>query len=211
MSATRSGKVTSPAHLEHMPSVDRMREFLAVMQTGSISEAARTIGLPRATLSRRMAGFEADLGVRLILRRTTKLALTHAGEELLRRAQRIVSDADEAWNAVRRLDDTPRGLLRVSMAGPHFLKLFTDFLCDFPEVGLLLQPPCRSAFVSHRQMSIWRTKRSSILGRMSLSRLPTKTGRTGRCSSAIPNTTSSRFTPIFIQVKRLPSHQVRIC
>lgn len=143
MNGTRSANTTTPAHLDHMPSVDRMREFLAVMQAGSISEAARVIGLPRATLSRRMAGLEADLGVRLILRRTTKLALTHAGKELLRRAQRVVADADEAWDAVRRLDDTPRGLLRVSMSGPHFLKLFTNFLCDFPEVRLEVQSTTR--------------------------------------------------------------------
>ena len=109
------------------------------MQSGSISEAARIMGVPRATLSRRMAGLEADLGVRLILRRTTKLALTHAGEELLRRAQRIVADADEAWDAVRRLDDTPRGLLRVSLTGSHFSKLFTEFLSEFPEVRLEVQ------------------------------------------------------------------------
>ncbi|NNE79402.1 MAG: LysR family transcriptional regulator [Silicimonas sp.] len=126
-----------------MPSVDRMREFLAVMDAGSISEAARVLGVPRATLSRRMASMEADLGVRLIIRRTTRLALTHAGEELLRRAQRIVADADAAWDAVRRLDDTPRGLLRVSVTGPHFLKLFTEFLCDFPEVRLEVQSTTR--------------------------------------------------------------------
>ncbi|WP_159087073.1 LysR family transcriptional regulator [Loktanella sp. Alg231-35] len=126
-----------------MPSVDRMREFLSVMQAGSISEAARVLGLPRATLSRRMASMEADLGIRLILRRTTRLALTHAGEELFRRAQRIVADADAAWEAVRRLDDTPRGLLRVSVTGPHFLKLFTQFLCDFPQVRLEVQSTTR--------------------------------------------------------------------
>lgn len=143
MNVDRPEKITTPARSGHMPSVDRMREFLAVMQAGSISEAARTIGLPRATLSRRMAGLETDLGVRLILRRTTKLALTHAGEELLRRAQRVVSDADEAWDAVRRLDDTPRGLLRVSMAGSHFVELFTEFLCDFPEVRLEVQSTTR--------------------------------------------------------------------
>ncbi len=113
-----------------------MREFLEVVRAGSISEAARVLGMPRATLSRRMSGLEADLKVRLILRRTTRLALTHAGEELRQRAQRIVADTDAAWASVRRLDETPRGLLRVSVTGPHFLKLFTDFLCDFPEVRL---------------------------------------------------------------------------
>lgn len=139
MNATSSENIILAAHLDHMPSVDRMREFLAVIQAGSISQAARILGLPRATLSRRMAALEAALGVRLILRRTTRLALTHAGEELYRRAGRIVSDSDEAWKAVRRMDDTPRGLLRVSVTGPHFLKLFIDFLRDYPEVRIEVQ------------------------------------------------------------------------
>ena len=129
-------KIASPVHLDHMPSADRMREFLEVVRAGSISEGARVLGLPRATLSRRMSGLEADLGIRLIHRRTTRLALTHAGEELRQRAQRIVADTEAAWDSVRRLDDTPRGLLRVSVTGPYFLRLFTQFLCDFPEVRL---------------------------------------------------------------------------
>lgn len=120
-----------------------MREFLEVTRAGSISAAARSLGLPRATLSRRMSALEAELGVRLIHRRTTRLALTHAGEELRLRAQRIVVDAKAAWDAVRRLDDTPRGLLRVSVTGPHFLHLFTQFLCDFPEVRLEVQSTTR--------------------------------------------------------------------
>ena len=126
-----------------MPSVDRMHEFLAVTRAGSISAAARTLALPRATLSRRISALEADLGVRLIHRRTTKLVLTDAGQELQRRAGRIVDDADAAWNAVRRLDDVPRGLLRVSVTGPHFSHLFTRFLCDFPEISLEVQSTTR--------------------------------------------------------------------
>lgn len=126
-----------------MPSVDRMKEFLEVVRAGSISAAARHTGLPRATLSRRLTGLEADLGVRLFHRRTTRLVLTGAGEELARRAARIVEDAHAAWAAVQRLDDVPRGLLRVSVTGPHFLSLFTDFLKDFPEVQLEVQSTTR--------------------------------------------------------------------
>ncbi len=116
-----------------------MREFLTVTEVGSISEAARVLGLPRATLSRRVKGLEAALGTRLLIRRTTRLALTHAGDELRKRALRIVADADAAWDAVRRLDDTPRGLLRVSVTGPYFLQLFIDYLTDFPEVRVEVQ------------------------------------------------------------------------
>ncbi len=139
VNVTRSEKITSTGHFDHMPSIDRMREFLAVADTGSISEAARTLGIPRETLSRRMASLESDLRVRLIIRRTTRLALTHAGEELHRRAQRIIADSDAAWHAVRRLDDTPRGLLRVSVTGPHFLDLFIRYLRDFSEVRIEVQ------------------------------------------------------------------------
>jgi len=113
-----------------------MKEFLAVVSSGSISAAARSLALPRATLSRRLSGLEADLGVRLLHRRTTKLTLTEAGEELRLRAGKIVADAEAAWSAVQRLDDTPRGLLRVSLTGAFFKQLFIDFLCDFPEVRL---------------------------------------------------------------------------
>lgn len=113
-----------------------MKEFLEVVASGSISKAARVLGLPRATLSRRLSGLEADLGVRLLHRRTTQLTLTDAGEELRRRAAKIVEDAEATWAAVQRLDDTPRGLLRVSLTGAHFEDLFNDFLDDFPEVQL---------------------------------------------------------------------------
>ncbi len=116
-----------------------MTEFLEVVRSGSISGAARTLGLERATLSRRMSALEAELGVRLLHRRTTKLVLTAAGQELQHRARRVVADAEEAWASVRRLDDEPRGLLRVSIAGPHFAELFTRYMQDFPNVELELR------------------------------------------------------------------------
>ena len=120
-----------------------MREFLEVVRAGSISAASRKLGLPRPTLSRRMSGLEADLGVRLIHRRTNRLVLTLAGKELQQRAARVVSDADSAWATVRRLDDAPRGLLRVSMTGAYFPMLFNAFLQDFPEVQLEVQSTTR--------------------------------------------------------------------
>ena len=116
-----------------------MTEFLEVVRSGSISGAARTLGLERATLSRRMSALEAELGVRLLHRRTTKLVLTDAGQELRHRARRVVADAEEAWASVRRLDDEPRGLLRVSIAGAHFAELFITFMRDFPHVELELR------------------------------------------------------------------------
>ena len=119
-------------------SADRLFEFMSVVDEGSISAAARAIGLPRATLSRRMSGLEAELGVRLLHRGTRRLVLTPAGEELYGRARRVVADTEAAWAAVRQLDDVPRGPLRVSVPDLRAAtsELFIDFARDYPEVRL---------------------------------------------------------------------------
>lgn len=126
-----------------MPGNDRLTEFSAVVAAGSVSAAARVLGLPRATLSRRMTALESELGVRLLHRSTRRLVLTPAGEELDRRARRIVADAQEAWNAVRRLDDVPRGLLRVSAHTQMLADLFVSFLQEFPEVEIEVRSTTR--------------------------------------------------------------------
>ncbi|MGH1347816.1 MAG: LysR family transcriptional regulator [Nannocystales bacterium] len=119
------------------PSADRLREFVVVLEQGSISAAARRLDIPRATLSRRLSALESSLGVRLLHRETRRLVATDAGEQLFARARRIVTETDETWAALRRLDDKPRGPLRVST---HFSQrarvLFAAFAKDFPEVRL---------------------------------------------------------------------------
>ncbi len=108
-----------------------------MLDEGSISGASRRLDLPRATLSRRLSTLESDLGVRLLHRGTRRLVPTPAGEQLYARARRIVIDTEEAWAATRRLDDTPRGLLRVSTnVTSNTRRLFTDFARDYPEVRL---------------------------------------------------------------------------
>ena len=119
-----------------MPSNERLSEFVAVVAEGSISAAARALGLPRSTVSRRISGLEQELGVRLLHRSTSRLVLTEAGRELNRRARRIEADATDAWNAVRRLDDTPRGLLRVSTSSGILDGLLLEYAADFPDVRL---------------------------------------------------------------------------
>jgi DNA-binding transcriptional LysR family regulator len=119
-----------------MLSADRLREFLHVVDEGSISSAARTLDVPRATLSRRLSELESELGVRLVHRGTRRLTLTPAGEELHRRARRVVTETEAAWAAVRQFDEHPRGPLRVSVPDTDAAEagLFLDFARDYPEV-----------------------------------------------------------------------------
>ncbi|MEM6293051.1 MAG: LysR family transcriptional regulator [Myxococcota bacterium] len=120
-----------------MPSTDRLGEFVAVAEAGSVSEAARTLGVPRATLSRRLTGMEAELGVRLLHRQTRRLILTEAGERLLARARGIVAEVEAAWAEVSRLDDTPRGRLRVSIPPSEvFYPSIVSFSKRHPQVDV---------------------------------------------------------------------------
>lgn len=112
--------------------------YVAIVEAGSISEASRRLNEPRATLSRKLARLEEHLGVRLLHRSTRRLSLTRAGDELYRRARHIVDETQAAERALRRLDDVPRGLLRVSIpAGPDgqaYGEMFALFLLANPEV-----------------------------------------------------------------------------
>ena len=114
--------------------------FVAVVDAGSISAAARALGQPRESLSRRLAAWEDGLGVRLLHRSTRRLVPTRAGETLLARARPLVAAARESLAEVRLLDDVPRGLLRVSVppgGGAAFLgPPFATFLARWPEVQL---------------------------------------------------------------------------
>lgn len=120
-----------------MDATEGFAAFVAIVETGSVSAAARRLGMPRPTLSRQLSRLETRLGVRLLHRSTRRLVPTAAGDALFPRAQRLVAEADAAIEAVRRHDDVPRGLLRVSVppvAGPWFADLIVSFLGRWPEV-----------------------------------------------------------------------------
>lgn len=121
-----------------LPSADRLLEFKAIIEAGSISKAADLLNLTRPTLSRRLNELEDALGVRLLQRTTRELFLTPAGKELYIRAERIAAEVDATWGIVKQHDEEPRGLLRISVPDSEMaaVPLFTDFAADFPKVEL---------------------------------------------------------------------------
>jgi DNA-binding transcriptional LysR family regulator len=88
--------------------------FAKVVQAGSFVRAARDLGMPKSTVSRRVFELETRLGARLLERTTRSLRLTEVGREYFVRAERIVADAEEAEAAVLELQAEPRGSLRVA-------------------------------------------------------------------------------------------------
>jgi DNA-binding transcriptional LysR family regulator len=113
--------------------------FAKVIETRSLSRAAAELGLPRATLSRRLGRLEERLGARLVRRSTRSLTPTEAGESLYRHARIVLDAVRNAEDSVRRVDDAVRGDLRVSLppiVTPSFRTLLCGFAERYPEVRL---------------------------------------------------------------------------
>jgi DNA-binding transcriptional LysR family regulator len=115
-------------------------EFVAIVELGSITKAADAVGVPRPTVSKRLGRLEERLGVRLLHRTTRRIKPTQQGRLLYEKARPIVQAAREAEAAVQRLDNVPRGLLRLLIPPRVHEEIFTvwlaDFMLAFPEVSL---------------------------------------------------------------------------
>jgi DNA-binding transcriptional LysR family regulator len=114
--------------------------FATIVDAKSLSGAATKLGVPRATIGRRLARLEEHLGVRLLRRTTRSLALTDAGEAFHRHARIVLDALSQAEVSVRRVDDAIRGNLRVSLppmgVGADLLTVISDFAQAHPEVRL---------------------------------------------------------------------------
>lgn len=105
--------------------------FARVAEAGSFSRAAERIGLPKSTVSRRIAQLEEKLGARLMLRTTRRLAITDFGRELLAHAQQIAAEVDAVQALSEFRQARPSGRLRVSMPSDFATLLLTDMLAAF--------------------------------------------------------------------------------
>ena len=88
--------------------------FTRVVERGSFSDAARTEGLPKSSVTRSIARLEKELGVRLIQRTTRQRGVTDAGRELYERVRGAVGALEEATDAIREQGKEPRGVVRVT-------------------------------------------------------------------------------------------------
>jgi DNA-binding transcriptional LysR family regulator len=113
--------------------------FATAADARSLSRAAAELGIPRATLGRRLARLEQRLGARLLRRTTRSLALTDAGEALYRHARIVLDAVRHAEASVRRTDNAIRGDLRVSVPTQmpvSFHVMVCRFAHQHPEVRL---------------------------------------------------------------------------
>ncbi|WP_313618342.1 LysR family transcriptional regulator [Agrobacterium sp.] len=116
--------------------------FTTAVAAGSLSEAARRLGMPSMMATRRLASLEATVGVRLMHRTTRSLSLTPEGETFLPYAQALVENAEEALGQLGSGTKTANGLLRVSVPvafGLQFVaQIVPQLLQDNPDLRISL-------------------------------------------------------------------------
>jgi len=125
-----------------MDRLEAMSAFVAVAKAGSFSAAARELGIPLATMSRRVADLEAELGARLLRRSTRKLSLTDGGQLFYTACVRILDDVRDAASSVTGEHQAPKGDLAVTapvgFGRLHMEPIVLEFLAANPEINLRL-------------------------------------------------------------------------
>ncbi|HEU5056522.1 MAG TPA: LysR family transcriptional regulator [Kofleriaceae bacterium] len=126
-----------------MPAVDlnQMLVFAAVVREGSFTAAARALGQPKSTVSKRVGQLEDRLGTRLLHRSTRRIRLTGDGEIYYEHCRRVAADAEEADRAVTGRDDAIRGTVRMTAPlafGGRLGPVLERFLREHPAVSLEL-------------------------------------------------------------------------
>ncbi|WP_419905196.1 LysR family transcriptional regulator [Kiloniella sp.] len=121
-------------------SIGAIPVFVAVVEEGGFSAAAKKLQVSKSAVSKRITQLEARLGVQLLYRSTRKLSLSEAGEQYFAHAVQSLAAAREAEDAVAQMQGAPQGRLRInttmSFGRLHVAPLVSEFLGKYPGVEL---------------------------------------------------------------------------
>lgn len=117
--------------------------FSTLAANGSLSAAARELGITTPAVSKRLAQMESRAGVSLLNRTTRRMSLTPEGELYLTHARRILGEIDNLAELLGTSKATPKGLLRVNatlgFGRRHVAPLISRFVRNHPQVEVQLQ------------------------------------------------------------------------
>ena len=119
-----------------------LRIFVAVAETGSVSEAARRLHYVQPNVSARITSLEQEVGARLFDRRSRGMQLTPAGESLLRYAKPVLALVAQARRVIRDTDH-PEGSLRIgstdTFASTGLAPLISGFMKQYPDINIKIE------------------------------------------------------------------------
>ncbi|MBO9446734.1 LysR family transcriptional regulator [Ruegeria sp. R14_0] len=120
--------------------IRQLRYFIAIVDQGSVSSAARVLRIAQPALSQHIANLEVELTTDLLVRSSRGVKPTKAGEVLYHHARKIVAQLKQAADDVRKEADTPRGEVSIvvpPMLGVHVAPKLLERIADkYPEVEL---------------------------------------------------------------------------
>lgn len=145
--------------------------FAAVVLHGGFAPAGRALREPKSKLSRRVAGLEARLGVRLIERSSRRFRVTDVGQSVYERCRAMLAEAERAETMVAEAQSEPHGLIRMScptgLVEP-IAGIVTRFLDRYPKVRLQLVAIDRPVDLIEERIDVALRVRTSLDGDASL-------------------------------------------
>jgi DNA-binding transcriptional LysR family regulator len=172
-----------------------MRVFVAVARGGSLSSAARALGVPVATVSRKIAALEEHVSARLLSRTTRRMALTDAGRRYLDACQRVLAEIEDADRRMSGEERELHGALTVTapivFGRLHVLPVVAEFLRAHPRVDVRLTLADRNVEMIDEGVDV--AIRIGALPDSSL--VATRVGSVRRIACASPDYLRERGTP----------------
>jgi DNA-binding transcriptional LysR family regulator len=124
------------------PAFSDLHLLTVLAQTRSYTQAARRLGISKASVSMRIAELERATGVPLVRRTTRSVGLTEAGQQLVDDTQGAFTRIEQSFASIKDLAGSPRGLVRVSapvaLGRQHVAPTLAAFLRSYPEIRLEL-------------------------------------------------------------------------
>lgn len=125
-----------------MSRLESMQQFVAVVDAGSITDAADKLGLTVAAVSKRLKLLETDLGTRLLTRNTRQLAVTEAGQYYYQHCREILDEVGRVEQHLQAMQGKLSGSLRINMPMTYgkvrLTRLLLRFLQHHPEIQLTM-------------------------------------------------------------------------
>jgi DNA-binding transcriptional LysR family regulator len=168
----RSDPAAAAGHEPSSIDVNSMLLFYEVVNSGSINQAAASLKIPKATISRRLRRLEQHVGAVLLKRGLYKLSMTGSGDALYQHCERILAEAQSARVAVAEMQSQLSGKLQIATAfglRPWVNRALASFALEYPEVELVVDATHRWVDVSEEPYDI-----VIHLGRIRNERLPVR-------------------------------------
>jgi DNA-binding transcriptional LysR family regulator len=114
--------------------------FVRVVEQQSFTSAAKALGLPKSSVSRRVTELEEELGVQLLHRTTRKLALTEAGRSYYEQAEKALTELQAAAESATGMDTEARGIVRVTapvdIGVLGIADIVAEFVREYPDIHI---------------------------------------------------------------------------